>query len=134
MTFLLDTNVCIRYMNGRAPGVREHLQRLLPADVVLCAVVKAELAYGAWRSRDPRQALAAQQHFMRPYRSLPFDDPAAAIAGLIRAELATAGTPIGPYDLLIAAIALANQCTLVTHNVGEFGRVSSLQLVDWEAP
>ncbi|MEZ4710611.1 MAG: type II toxin-antitoxin system VapC family toxin [Caldilineaceae bacterium] len=133
MTYLLDTNVCIRYMNGRAPAVLQRLQALQPPDVVVCSVVKAELFYGAQRSQNPERALAAQRQFLQPYLSLPFDDAAAEIADRVRAELAVSGTPIGPYDLQIAAIALANACTLVTHNVREFSRISDLMFEDWEA-
>jgi tRNA(fMet)-specific endonuclease VapC len=63
---------------------------------------------------------------------LPFDDAAAVVYGEIRAALAQAGTPIGPNDLQIAAIALANDLTLVTHNTREFTRVQGLKLADWE--
>jgi tRNA(fMet)-specific endonuclease VapC len=131
--YLLDTNVCIRYLNGRSAGVLRRLQTLQPVDVAVCSVVKAELFYGAQRSRDPARSLAVQQQFLQPYRSLPFDDAAAEIAGSLRAQLAARGAPIGPYDLQIAAIALANQCTLVTHNLGEFGRIPNLSIEDWEA-
>ena len=133
MTYLLDTNVCIRYMNGRAPGVLRRLQALQPVEVVVCSVVKAELFYGAQRSHDPARSLAVQQQFLQPYHSLPFDDAAAEVAGSLRAQLAQSGTPIGPYDLQIAAIALANGCTVVTHNVREFGRVPDLVIEDWES-
>jgi tRNA(fMet)-specific endonuclease VapC len=132
VTYLLDTNVCIRYMNGRAPGVLRRLQALQPVEVVVCSVVKAELFYGAQRSHDPARSLAVQQQFLQPYHSLPFDDAAAEVAGSLRAQLAQSGTPIGPYDLQIAAIALANGCTVVTHNVREFGRVPDLAIEDWE--
>lgn len=77
--------------------------------------------------------MAVQRRFLQPYRSLPFDDTAAEIVGLLRARLTTQGTPIGPYDIQLAAIALANNCTLVTHNVREFGRIPELQWEDWEA-
>ncbi len=120
MTYLLDTNVCVRYLNGRSPAVLRHLRTLRPIDVTVCSVVKAELFYGAQRSNNPAQTLAKQRQFLEPYSSLPFDDAAAELAGILRARLAAQGTPIGPYDLQIAAIALANDCTLVTHNVGEF--------------
>lgn len=133
MTYLLDTNVCIRYLNGRAPGVLRRLQALQPVDVMVCSVVKAELFYGARRSRDPARSLAVQRQFLQPYHSLPFDDAAAEVAGILRAELAAQGAPIGPYDLQIAAIALANDCTLVTHNMREFGRLPNLLLENWEA-
>jgi tRNA(fMet)-specific endonuclease VapC len=97
VTYLLDTNVRIGYLNGRAPGVLRRLQALEPAEVVVCSVVKAELFYGARRSHDPARSLAAQRQFLQPYRSLPFDDAAAEIAGIVRTHLAEQGTPIGPY-------------------------------------
>jgi tRNA(fMet)-specific endonuclease VapC len=65
--------------------------------------------------------------------SLRFDDEVALVCGQIRARLASAGTPIGACDLLIAAIALAHNLTLITHNTREFGRVDGLQVEDWEA-
>lgn len=133
MIYLLDTNVCIRYINGRSPSIVHKMQRLQPRNIVICAVVKAELFYGAQRSRDPEQTLVVQRRFLQPYRSLPFDDAAAEIAGRIRAQLVARGTPIGPYDVQIAAIALAYNCTLVTHNVDEFGRIPDLSIDDWEA-
>ena len=133
MTYLLDTNVCIRYLNGRVPNVRRRLHELQPTDIVVCSAVKAELFYGARRSVDPGRSLTVERQFLRPYRSLPFDDAAAEIAGILRARLAEEGTPIGPNDLQIAAIALTNDCILVTHNVREFGRVLELVVEDWES-
>ena len=85
------------------------------------------------KSRDPTRAIRAQRSFFSRYRSLPFDDVAADVYGRIRAELESKGTPIGPNDLLIAAIAVANDLTLVTHNTNEFSRVTGLVLEDWEA-
>jgi len=70
---------------------------------------------------------------LRPYTTLPFDDAAAQVFGRIRATLETAGTPIGPYDLQIAEIALVNGLIVITHNVREFGRVPGLRIEDWEA-
>jgi tRNA(fMet)-specific endonuclease VapC len=74
-----------------------------------------------------------QQRFLSLFVSLPFDDRAAEHYGRIRADLANAGMPIGGNDLLIAAIALTHNLSIVTHNVKEFGRVTSLQIEDWEA-
>jgi len=131
--YLLDTNVCIIYLNRRNSGVRQHLERLSPGDIAVCSVVKAELFYGAMRSSNPTRTLELQEAFLSQFVSLPFDDAAAHIFGRIRTQLAALGTPIGPYDLQIAAIALANHLVLVTHNVSEFGRVEGLQIEDWEA-
>jgi tRNA(fMet)-specific endonuclease VapC len=101
--------------------------------VVLCSVVKAELVYGAHRSRQTEQNLKRLDHFFSAFRSLPFDDQAAIVYGRIRALLADAGRLIGPNDLLIAAIALANHAILVTHNTSEFSQVPDLKLEDWQS-
>jgi len=132
--YLLDTNTCIRYLNGRAPAVPTHLAAVPLVDVAVCAPVKAELYYGAARSQDPARSRARQEAFLRVFVSLPFEDSAAQSYGRIRADLATRGTPIGANDLLIAAIALAAGLILVTHNTGEFGRIAGLALEDWELP
>jgi tRNA(fMet)-specific endonuclease VapC len=133
MTFLLDTNVCIGYLNGRAPGVLHRLQSIPVTDIVVCSVVKAELYFGARASLHPEQTLGKQQSFLELFTSLPFDDSAAEAYGRIRAQLRTLGTPIGPNDLMIAAIAVANNVTLVSHNTNEFSRVDGLGLEDWQA-
>jgi len=121
------------YLNGRSLRVRQQLQAVDLEDVAVCSVVKAELFYGAWRSTNPEQTLDRQQRFLEAFESLPFDDHSAEIAGQIRAQLAALGTPIGSNDLLIAAIALANNVTLVTHNTREFSRVEDLRIEDWQA-
>ena len=132
MTYLLDTNTCIRYLNGRAPSVLSRLQALPPAVVCVCAIVKAEMYFGAMKSIDPAHTLALQRAFLNAFESLPFDDAAAEAYGHLRAELTRHGTPIGPNDLMIAAIALAHDLILVTHNTAEFSRVIGLRLEDWE--
>jgi tRNA(fMet)-specific endonuclease VapC len=108
------------------------LQALPQTELCVCAIVKAELYYGAMKSSDPVRTLAKQQIFLNALASWPFDDLAAEIYARIRAELARAGTPIGSNDLLIAAIALAHDLTLVTHNTTEFSRVAGLRFEDWE--
>ena len=132
MIYLLDTNTCIRYLNGRAAGVLRRLRSLSPSLIAVCSVVKAELFFGAMKSARPVETLAAQKIFLDQFVSLPFDDAATEIYARTRSELEAAGTPIGPYDLQIAAIAIANDLTLVTHNLREFGRVQALRPEDWE--
>ncbi len=124
MTHLLDANACIDYL--RKPATSNVGLRLTAAprgSVALCSVVVGELLYGAHRSRDPSSAVVEVRAFCSLYPSLPFDNDAAEEYGSIRAHLAAAGTPIGSNDTLIAAIALANGLTLVTHNTREFSRV-----------
>lgn len=132
MSFLLDTNVCIRYLQGRLPAIRDAIHARSPELMTVCSVVRAELFYGAMKSQFPIETLAKQRLFIDRFPTLPFDNNAALLFGKIRAELQRHGTPIGPYDLQIAAIALANDLTLVTHNTREFSRIDGLRLVDWE--
>jgi tRNA(fMet)-specific endonuclease VapC len=132
MKYLLDTNTCIVYLNGRSPSVFQRLDTLPEQDICVCSVVKFELRYGALRSNAIEKTLEQQEKFLSRFVSLPFDDKAQLHAARIRADLSRAGTPIGPYDLLIAAIALANDLILVTHNTAEFERVGDLKIEDWE--
>jgi tRNA(fMet)-specific endonuclease VapC len=132
MKYLLDTNVCIRYLQGRVPAIRDAIHARKPGAMAICAVVRAELYYGAMKSQSPSETLAKQRLFIDRFPTLPFDDNAALIFGQIRADLYRQGNPIGPYDLQIAAIALANDLTLVTHNTREFSRIDELRLIDWE--
>lgn len=132
MTYLLDTNVCIRIINGRSPLARQRLVSHHTEEIIVCSIVRAELFYGASKSQTPKATQRKQALFLQPFASLPFDDAAAKTYGKIRAKLEQVGKPIGPLDLQIAAIALTHGLVLVTHNIGEFSRVPQLQLVDWE--
>jgi tRNA(fMet)-specific endonuclease VapC len=132
MTWMLDTNACIRYLNGRAPKLKLRIDATDPTDLRVCSIVKAELFFGAARSTDPADAIARQKYFLSRFDSLEFDDAAAEIYGGVRGELEKCGTPIGRNDLLIASIAIANGVVLVTHNVKEFTRVKGLVVEDWE--
>jgi tRNA(fMet)-specific endonuclease VapC len=132
MIYLLDTNVCIHLLNERHPVILQHFRQHSPSDIALCSVVKAELLYGARRSQRAESNLQLLKTFFIPLQSLPFDDECAEHYGQIHAELLMQGKPIGPNDTLIAAIARANDTTLVTHNSSEFSRVAGLRIEDWE--
>jgi tRNA(fMet)-specific endonuclease VapC len=132
LSYLLDTNVCIQLLNNSKPSVKARLVAEQPTNVYLCTVVQLELIYGAYHSARTQDNLALLERFFSQFTILDFDDRSARIAGQVRAKLAELGTPIGPYDLQIAAIALANSLVLVTHNVSEFSRVNELKIEDWE--
>ena len=132
MSYLLDTNACIQYLNGKSANLRRKLESKHPEDIFLCAVVRAELFYGAMKSANASRNVQKLRVFLNRFISLPLDDQGAEIYGEIRTQLEKEGNVIGPYDLLIAAIALANKVTLVTHNIREFGRIKPLELEDWE--
>ena len=132
MRYLLDTNTCIRYMNGRSPKLRVKFLEIPAVEIAVCTPVKAELFYGAAKSMTPERSLAKQQEFLNRFESFPFNDKAASVYGPLRARLEKLGTPIGPLDMLIAAIAIANNLILVTHNTSEFSRIHTLKIEDWE--
>ena len=132
MIYLPDTNAWIAYINLGDSPVKSQFRAHSPADIAFCAVVKAELLYGAYRSMRREDNLHLLTSLFQLFKSLPFDDAAADTYGRIRADLTARGTPIGLNDLMIAAIALAHHLTLVTHNIREFGRVEGLHLEDWE--
>jgi tRNA(fMet)-specific endonuclease VapC len=129
---ILDSNTISYYFRGD-PQVVPRLQALRPADLGVPAIVEYELRYGLMRlpeaAATPR--LAALTQLLRPMQLLPFDSECAAAAARIRAQLETAGQPIGPHDTLIAATAIRHQATLVTRNAREFSRVPGLQWLDW---
>ncbi|MBD2450692.1 type II toxin-antitoxin system VapC family toxin [Nostoc sp. FACHB-152] len=132
MSYLLDSNVCIRLINNSSAAVTNRLASQEPEDILISTITQLELYYGAYRSLQQERNLEILQRFFSQFTILALDAKGARIAGRIRAELAANGTPIGPYDLQIAAIAIANNLILVTHNVREFSRVNGLQLEDWE--
>jgi tRNA(fMet)-specific endonuclease VapC len=135
MTHLLDTNACILHLKSPQSGPIYHrLSTLKKSDVVVCSVVVAELLYGALHSGNPQKNLSAVNTFLQLFTSLPFEDADARFHAETREHLAKQGLPIGPNDLMIAAIALRNNLTVVTHNTSEFSRVPGLKVEDWQTP
>jgi tRNA(fMet)-specific endonuclease VapC len=137
VSYLLDTNAVIGLLTNRPPAVRERLRRISPTALPLAisSIVLFELWYGAARSRHRAENTERLRGFMSGQVTIVgFEEEDAVIAGDLRAELERAGTPIGPYDLLIAAQALRSGSTLVTANVAEFRRVPDLAWEDWTVP
>jgi tRNA(fMet)-specific endonuclease VapC len=132
LIYLLDTNACIVYLKNKGSAINRRLDSIAANKIAVCSVVKAELFYGSKRSNNPQKSLNIQQLFLYQFVSLPFDDNCAEIYGQIRADLTKIGTPISSNDIQIAAIALANNLILVTHNVREFSRIDGLKIEDWE--
>ena len=133
----LDTNVVIAAMNLRPPEVRRRLVAALGdgATVGLPSIVLYELWYGARKSdRFEVNAQALTTFLTLDVMPWPFESEDASEAGDIRAALERAGTPIGPYDILIAAQARRRGASLVTANEREFGRVAGLKTVNWAKP
>jgi tRNA(fMet)-specific endonuclease VapC len=129
---LLDTNTCIQLWQRKNLIVRSRFERFTPDEIALCSIVKAELVFGAHKSQRIEANLSLLEKLLAPITSFSFDDNAANYYGKIRADLSAKGQLIGANDLIIAAIALANNLTLITHNTDEFSRVDGLRLEDWE--
>lgn len=127
---MLDTNMVSDLI--RDPGGKAAARLAAHGDegVCLSIVTAAELRYGAAKRRSARLSSRVEA-VLAAVDVLPFDAPADAEYGGLRARLEAAGTPIGPTDLFIAAHALALRVMLVTHNTSEFGRVRGLKIEDW---
>lgn len=132
MRYLLDTNACVSILRGSSPRLISRVQSTDEGEIGISSIALAELSYGAYRSNRTNDNVTAMIRLKREFQSVPFDDRAADEYGRIRAELEAIGTPIGPNDLLIAAIALANGLVLVTNNTRELRRVAGLALEDWQ--
>lgn len=131
---LLDTNAVIALVGRRSPELLARVEAAEPGSLAISAIVAHELWYGAYRSQKVAFNLETLRLLFLDLPILDIDPEDARVAGEIRAELARAGTPIGPYDVLIAGQAKARGFTLVTNNTGEFCRVVGLKLDDWTAP
>jgi tRNA(fMet)-specific endonuclease VapC len=127
--FLLDTNAVAALLGGKAETVRR-IRHYGPQDFGLPAVVAHAHYFGIFSSRRTAENLARFDALQ--FEVVPFDREDARQAAAIRAELATSGSPIGPYDALIAGQAKSRDLTLITRSVGEFSRVAGLRIENWE--
>jgi tRNA(fMet)-specific endonuclease VapC len=112
VAYLLDTNACIRLLNPGPSTVKTRLLSIPAAEVYLCSIVYTELCYGAYKSQQTERNRQRVEQFFQQFTSLPFEQRAGNLAGRIRAELESQGTPIGSNDLLIAATSIANNLVL----------------------
>ena len=131
--FLLDTDVCVELLRGRAPHLFERLRRFEIDEIAISSITLAELQYGVAKSARPARHELLLAEFCAPLAILPFDSIAAETYGRVRAGLERAGTPIGPLDTLIAAHAISLRLTLVTNNEREFRQVAGLLVENWLA-
>lgn len=134
MTWLLDTNAVIALVTRRSEPLLRRVGAAAPGTLAVSAIVAHELYFGAYRSQKVEFNLETLRLLLADLVVLDLDREDARAAGEIRAALARQGTPIGPYDVLIAGQAKARGLTLVTGNVAEFQRVAGLRIEDWTRP
>ncbi len=131
MRVILDTNICIYMIKNKPPEVRKHFERFVPGDIAISSITVAELQYGVEKSAAREKNALALEAFLLPLEIAPFDMDSALAYGKIRAELERQGKPIGSMDMLIAAQAIAQGFTLITHNLKEFERIPGLRCETW---
>ncbi|MGH8163806.1 MAG: type II toxin-antitoxin system VapC family toxin [Rhodanobacteraceae bacterium] len=129
--YLLDTCTIVAAIRGESRAVLNRMAALAPNRLFLSALVRAELLYGAEKSRHGAQSRASLQVVEQGCEPLPFEADDAFAYGRIRATLERKGASIGPMDLLIAAQAVARGLVLVTDNLREFRRVPGLKCENW---
>jgi tRNA(fMet)-specific endonuclease VapC len=127
--YLLDTNI-VSFLLKRNPSVIQQFHQVLPEDIVLSAVVEAELRYGAARLPAGARLHAILPEFLNRSQILPWDSVCARQYGELRARLEAEGTPMGFFDTMIAAHGLAYGLTVVTNDQA-FHRIGQLTIEDW---
>ncbi len=130
MKYCLDTNTLIYFFKGQG-NVSKRLLATPPGEIAIPAVVVFELEVGIGKSTSPRKRIAQLHEITSLVNITSFGQPEAKSAAAIRIKLEKKGIPIGPYDILIAASAMANKSILVTHNKKEFERIEALKIEDW---
>ena len=131
MKFMLDTNTCIYIIKRKPSEVIKRFKRTNISQIGISSITLSELSYGVSKSSKPEKNQLALAQFIAPLVILPYGDEAAPYYGELRAYLEKQGTPIGSLDMLIAAHALSNACTLVTNNKKEFIRIPNLKIDNW---
>lgn len=131
MRYMLDTNICIYAIKHKPKQVFLRLQEHDPSEVCISAVTYAELVHGVEKSKAIEKNRVALALLLANIEIMDFDSLAAESYGKVRADLETAGTPIGPLDMMIAGHAKSLGYTVVTNNTREFERVKDLQLENW---
>ena len=134
MEYLLDTDICIYLIKNKPPEVQRRFRRHPLRSIRLSTVSLFELRYGVSKSRNRRGNQAALDALLQTVELLDLDPAASIAAADCRATLEQVGTPIGPYDLLIAGLALSRGMTLVSNNIREFGRIEGLLVENWTEP
>jgi tRNA(fMet)-specific endonuclease VapC len=130
LKFMLDTDISIYTIKNRPAVVRDAFNAHA-GQMCVSTVTQMELIFGAEKSSMPARNLADVEGFLARLEVLDFDAAAATHAGQIRAELARLGTPIGPYDQMIAGHARSRGLVVVSNNTAEFARVAGLRIANW---
>ena len=131
--YLLDTQTCVRFLDGSDDSVAGKMRSTPPAEISLCSLVKAELLQLARQSAQVEENLELLERFFEPIGSLPFDDRCAEEYGLIQSQLAEQPDVTGSTHMMLAAIARTHDATLVSGDTVPFRKIAGLRLANWSA-
>ena len=131
MNYYLDSNICIYFLKGIYPSIKEKIVNTNPSTIKIPSIVKAELLYGAEKSQQKAKNLSTIKLFLEPFEIVPFDEECSIVYSKIRSAMELKGMVIGPNDSIIAATVLAKNGVLVTNNTKEFEKVKNLKLENW---
>lgn len=129
--YMLDTNICVYIIKKRTSELLIKFNSIQKNSICISVVTYTELHYGVERSSSKNLNQRIIDDFVSLLTVLPWDRDAARVYGKIRANLEKKGIPIGKMDMLIAAHALSQKCTLVSNNLREFKRVKDLKYENW---
>ncbi len=127
----LDTNICIYFLKGEHPSIRENLLATPPNEIKIPVIVHSELLFGVQKSTRKKENLRKVREFLMPFEIVPYTEEMSATYAEMRIGCQKKGKPVGPNDLLIATIVKANNATLATRNTKEFSRIPGLKLATW---
>lgn len=131
MTYMLDTNICIYAIKNKPQCIIDSLKAHTNDDICISSITYSELMHGVEKSKYVERNKIILSLFLSNIRIIDFDSKAGDEYGKIRVDLEQKGTLIGPFDMLIAAHAKANNYILVTNNTKEFERVDGLKIENW---
>lgn len=131
MRYMLDTNICIYAIKSKNETLLNNIIKHNPDEICISSIVYSELMYGVMHSKQLERNMLALILFLQNIEIIDYDSSAAKQYGIIKHELSINGTPIGPFDSLIAAHAKSLNYTLVTNNEKEFERINNLRIENW---
>ena len=130
MKYLLDTDICIYWLKGKAT-VKAKIEQVDRSDIAICVITATELYFGAYNSNKIEQNLKTAENFIQSITVLPLSNDTLKKFGQLKAQFRKAGTPVADFDLLIASVAIAKNLILVTNNTRHYQRITGLNLDNW---
>ena len=127
--YLLDTNICAYFLNGKF-NLEAKIDQVGLENCVVSEITIAELKYGVEKSTYKEKNRKTLEIFQTKFDLIPIF-PALDIYAKEKARLKTKGKILDDFDLLIGSTAIFNNLTLVTKNISDFARLENIEIEDW---